>query len=650
MALPRLCIFPVVLLIGLATTADTTHGQLDRLRQAIKKATAATKKTVECAVNDDACIAKAKSTGTPVKTVPATPSAAADVASLDAAVSSAALAPTGTPSFGITVSDDGSRAAGVAMKGSRYVVVIDGQESELFDQVEGQFPQGHPSAGKQAVDFSPGGKRYAYVAQRGGLLAVVDGKELGPYHAIEHSTFGGRRASPFHFSDDGAHVAFIVSEKREIGKPGSQQVVLDGVPGPRFERIDTRGGSSIVSAGGRMAYVGVRNQKSHHIVIDGKEGPAYDSIMGLRGNKDGHVAFIASRGSSWFQVVDGVEGKVHQGPAEEVHVTTTEHLLLAPAGKSVAYIVRRRLDKPRVDGRQVVEHEHDLVVDGKVVATAQYFNGKVFSPDGKRVAAVGKKDNGWALMMDGTTSQVYQEISDVQFSPDSKRIAFVGKNGVRSFAVVDGKELPTPFVKIEHFRFSADSRRYAFEAFKNPARAVVVDGTVGPDLREIVENSLTFSPDGSRYAYAGSVKYMDGRLVVDGKEQSVNVGTFQPRSGSGVKYPALVFSPDGQRLAYVSNLLDGKGGRSVMVDGKAGPTGNLFTAPVFSPDGTHFAYAAWYNQKWMLVVDGKASPIEGELLETNRTLAFQSDGSLRYLAVKDGMVHRFVVKLRSGTN
>jgi WD40-like Beta Propeller Repeat len=300
----------------------------------------------------------------------------------------------------------------------------------------------------------------------------------------------------------------------------------------------------------------------------------------------------------------------------------------------------------------------------------------VFSPDGKRIAGSFNEPGGGAIgrvkaFVDGWTSLDYSAVATshlatsahraITFSPDSRRFACLVSNSQGSFAIVDGKESPA-YTAIQSFQFSADSKHYAFETtVRNPGGGhggwvVVVDGVAGPTLTEIKRGSVTFSPDGGRLAYAGSTSMTNSVAVIDGQEHKMAVAAFQPRlpkmiRGWGMPLErTFAFSRDGKSLAYVAAASPQGGPGCAVVDGKPQVPGHLFVLPAFSADGKRFAHLAMLNQKWFLSVDGKAAAIDGEVYEAPNSLAFQDDGSVRFLVVKNNMLYRVVATAKSGTN
>ena len=136
----------------------------------------------------------------------------------------------------------------------------------------------------------------------------------------------------------------------------------------------------------------------------------------------------------------------------------------------------------------------------------------------------------------------------------------------------------------------------------------------------------------------------------------MTVAAFQPRVpkmirgwGRTVERPFL-FSRDGKSLAYVAGTSPQGGPGYAVVDGKPQVPGHLFTLPAFSPDGTRFAHVVWFNQKWFLSVDGRSAAVDGEVYEAPNSLAFQQDGSVRFLVVKNNMLYRVVAAAKGATN
>jgi Tol biopolymer transport system component len=138
------------------------------------------------------------------------------------------------------------------------------------------------------------------------------------------------------------------------------------------------------------------------------------------------------------------------------------------------------------------------------------------------------------------------------------------------------------------------------------------------------EEFAIFKKDGSRVV----------ALIQHGNKQCLMVnGKIGPEYD---KIHSPVFSPDGMRLAYATQ----KGEKCfVVVDGKEGLAFDLiaFSGPVFSPDGKHLAYTAQKGGKIFMVLDGRQGPAY-EMIPGGPM--FQPDGTLEYLAIKDGALFR----------
>ena len=64
----------------------------------------------------------------------------------------------------------------------------------------------------------------------------------------------------------------------------------------------------------------------------------------------------------------------------------------------------------------------------------------VFSPDGKKIAAVVKNNNRWTIAVDGTAwSETFDNIWDPVFSPGSDKVVAKAEKNGRYFIAVNGK-------------------------------------------------------------------------------------------------------------------------------------------------------------------------------------------------------------------
>ena len=290
------------------------------------------------------------------------------------------------------------------------------------------------------------------------------------------------------------------------------------------------------------------------------------------------LAYAARRNGEALMFLDGKE---IPGPSKDILKTfraTTfpfKNLVFGPGGRRVAYLTRvfettavKDGDKSLVGALLPWVAALDGVVQKvpTIGVGPDIFSPFVFSPDGSRVAyaSVAADGSGWLggakarmmgrVVIDGTPGPVYNygnpavtpgpiEAGDVPlvstllrpwwggvsipaFSPDSRHAAYVGRAGDRQFVlVVDGAETPLPPVErvIGGPVYSPDGSRIACVGANKGEVVVFIGGkqaTTTPVEAADIASDLTFSADGSRFAFAvgradgGTIKY---RIVVDGK-------------------------------------------------------------------------------------------------------------------------------------
>jgi Tol biopolymer transport system component len=416
----------------------------------------------------------------------------------------------------IEFSPDGRRVAYVAGRGKKFLVVVDGKEGPEYDRI-----------GVGAPSFSPDSRRLAYFAERGGkTFAVVDGIEGKPF---DHAS----SSAPI-FSPDSRRVVYMARHGKQT------HVVIDGV---EVVEPEYAGDPEFSKSGKRMAYVVVRKDQ-WRVVTDGKEGKPY---RGLGNNiefsdDEKHVLYRADTPEGQMIVVDGVEPQPRPVIEENSYG-------FSPDGRRVAYIARESRD------------EQYVVVDNKNGKTYEDVGKPTFSPDSGHVIYEAWRAGKMMVVTDGVEGEAFDEVNDYfRFSPDGKRMVYLAKRGGRQFLVVDG--VATAYDEITDFKFSPDSKRLFVKARRGNVMLMTLEGEP-PKQYEL-------TPPKQGEAYEGY-------------------------------HFEMTFSPDSKRTAYVLR----RGGKDyVILDGSEGKPYDEIEDLQFTADARHLVYAARRDGKLVVVVDG----------------------------------------------
>ena len=546
------------------------------------------------------------------------------------------------------MSEDGDHLAIVAAKGSRQVMVIDGVEGPVFDEIPLPFAWNSMSAYRNVgatIVFSSTGGHSAYVGRRGGdFIAVVDGKEastLSTPQTQQAAAGSDPTGWTFMFSPDGSRLAYAALEA------GGWVMVTDGVKSAAYRGFDLH---QAVLNGKRLIYVAQTADQKWHAVVDGKPGPAFDQIGGLKVTTDGaHYAFIATRRAnasmSQTVVVDGVEGPVEKNISdlEQAPDGRVSYMAMRPqtsAGGNPPHLIAGGLDLPWTT----------TFGTGVAAGPAPQYH-VAWSPDGKRFACVqmNNPNPGVTVLVNGKAmGPTYRSANQLSWSPDGSRLAYlaVAENG--TYLVIDGEE-SAGVNWVKEFQWSSDGKHYAYSAGTSTGIVVMVDGkeqskSMGPI------SSLRFSPDGKHIAYGAQTTVSGYQPMVDGALKPHYLGNFATRVQGNlpVTSPQFFFSPDGSRLAYVGGKLDRSDKLGVWVDGvsEAGPLPSYFH-PAWSPDSRHFAAVTSDGSgKWVIMVDGKLGPPFEDILVLNDASArFTTPHTYRYYTFKGAEIYRVTLEL-----
>jgi hypothetical protein len=434
------------------------------------------------------------------------------------------LGPEFDKNFPIRVQTDpeGKHLVIQGVRGKKGTIIFDGKELLAgFDEVFG-------------AKLSRDGQKLAYGAKTGKdwSLLVNGERRAGPFDTLPTSVF----------SPDGAHLGYVA-------KRGKTWVV--GVDGQEQTLADVEALFIWVTSSGRLVCAGKRKGE-HFYIIDGKEGPHFD-ILGMLvfAGDGGRYAYAGSQNKVGFfrdratgrVVVDGQPGPEHQGVVynslgsmlvSNTMVTLKEGLLpylvsvvhgvsdpvFSPDAQHLAYSVQMDADTTAVllDDHPIAKFERT----GQVPLS--------FSPDGKRLAALGGRAQKLVEVRDGAT---FAELSNpdpiniaekLTWSPDGQRTAFVMGHGglqylrdvttqARRRVVVDGKiGAEYNCATIVNLHFSPDSRHWGYETIADEKRQwksfVVVDGVEGEAYDEIMPHSLQFSAGTAVYVARDGRKFL----------------------------------------------------------------------------------------------------------------------------------------------
>ena len=215
-------------------------------------------------------------------------------------------------------------------------------------------------------------------------------------------------------------------------------------------------------------------------------------------------------------------------------------------------------------------------------------------------------------------SKSYESIYGINFSPDGSRLAFTAPKKNHIYVIVDNKQYgPFNTILSDSVVFSPNSKRFAFAAgYKASADDredlfIVLDGVRGPKYNTISMEPPRFGPNSERFIYF--VRHKGKRFaVLDG-----NKGQEFEDTGWGP-----FFSYDGSIVVYLGFRNDS--GYIVVNDSAIGGYYGL-ADPALSPSSLDIAYAGYKDSGSIRQVHINHEPTDGYYASKDPT--FNSDGS-----------------------
>ncbi len=366
---------------------------------------------------------------------------------------------------------------------------------------------------------------------------------------------------------------------------------------------------------GKLLMIGMSNDRLAHIFNDGKEIQILPQLGGLTISKNGQklATWNHQNGYLIYYVNNSIIAK-YPDPTGSLRISDISFSI--DASKN-GYILSDSVNKTS-----------KVFIEGK---EQPYQGGSLsFAPSGSNYAYVGSAGvNKKFIVLNGVKQSEYLEIGDSVYSisragaytwsPDGNRLAYVGRKSNGGFVnnvydsgeivlVVDGKEIANGFRHISYLLFSPDSKRFAFASEGTNQMEVYLDGKSLIKLYSLLSemDGIYFSPDSKRFVYATSGILFEG-------EWGPHLKSYGTKNGH---IYGVSFSPDSKRLGYTSFLNKEYGNKTItVIDDKEYSGASPYRAPAFSPDSKHVIY-------WELInggsIDTDSTTVNAVLDYTNR--------------------------------
>lgn len=272
---------------------------------------------------------------------------------------------------------------------------------------------------------------------------------------------------------------------------------------------------------------------------------------------------------------------------------------------------------------QSLPDEHTLLV-GRMAADETMFPvSLVISEDGAHIAFAAKDQAGMFVYEGLDRGSTYEAIAKGTplFSKGRAHCAYIAYDRHKARVVMDKK--PGPWYDgIDDLSFSPDGSRWAYRAAVQGKQVVVADNIQSPSFDFVIKGrGLVFSPDARHLAFA-AVRGETGYLVLDGKAKAV-----------GQRVTEIVFSPDAAHLAY---SVQKEGRWHAVADELLGPPYDALSNLTYSPDSSHLVYVAQKGSRWVIVLDGREL-IGGQ--QMGMPLFSPDGGHLAYSLIRGGKWH-----------
>lgn len=501
------------------------------------------------------------------------------------------------------ISENGMHIAHVDFEGSRKVIKINGKAEPLADDVFFDF-----------FEFSPSGKRYAYLAQfESECHVVIDGKKgqkvQCPARGTGYYRFRGKPM--FYFTEDDSKLAYVHPKSNNLG------INYNGnnLPGSISLSTTAQNKDPILVRGNKIFFTLYEDDLTT-LFINGGRQASHNDLTYLEVSNDGkHYAYTARDFNAEQELKIVIDGK--EFPKSNPNYTLFN---MDRNSGMVSYINNKVL---MVNGKPISK-EMDRNTSAKVI----------FSKNGRSHALIYENRNirQSRIQFNGKEMPPFEDIKEISFTNDGNSLVYIAGNGGKYFVIENEKEIG-PFDSAQDLIFSEEGNSYAFKGRKD--RGEIFNWYVNGKKISPAKGTIVFSKDGSRYAFVSSG---DGNYnspdawVIDGKKFTGRLSAFRPDGDADRAYQNFIFNPVNNKLAYIirENYDKGLWRSVVLYDDKVltgVDRGTTFLKPVFSDNGENIAILMGQPQSskpysWKVYLNLKPGPIVGQPTSPSRNQHF----------------------------
>lgn len=373
------------------------------------------------------------------------------------------------------------------------------------------------------------------------------------------------------FSADGRHVAVTAV------KDGRVVVFFDSKMSGNYEAV-----RDLIFRGrlGDYAFISRKDGKES-IVVNGKEGPSYETVGRPFFAPDGRIIYTAKQNGKWIVAAGKHESDQFESPYPEPVVRSD--------GNRLFYIVEGGEKKCKMNACTI---ELKDCVSGKAYDAINKPSSNSLGSTLFYIAVKEAKKTVVTvdLSQPGLTEkegQWYDDVSVLNVSDKGAHLAYLAKTKGKPVLIKNGVEMPVDNYDVAFEMAVSDTGRVLYSAMLKGKVHAYIDGKkIGEEYSSV--NTLRFSPDGSNYIFTAD-KGDKSVLIINGQE----IATFD-------KVVTPKFSPDGSMIAYRAR---NKGERFVVIADLQGKT--LRELPhyeavwdvTFSPDGKLVGYGIRTGQE-----------------------------------------------------